>query len=687
MSLALLVPIALGLGVLIGGPILAHMARQKPVERLPYGAMMLVQRLVKRLRRRRRLRDLWLLLLRALAVAALVLAVARPEVSWPGDVPEFGGTGRVVLLVDDSMSMSLRQFAGGPTLFSQAQADAIALVRDLPDGARVGLVRLGGGAEALSGSLSTDRSRLLADLASLEPGFGRTDLSGGLRLARGLLEDEPGEVVVFTDQAGPGVVQGAAEELERLVERGSSVHPRIVEAGELGNLVVSSAVYGEGLEGGTITLQVDNFGPAEIEAPVSVTLPDASEITAFATVPAEGSARVQVTVPPEVPGGIGTARVRDPGLAVDDSRAFHLPRVGASRVLVVDGDPGSTPVRSEVYFLERALAPWGEVRGGVLPETVAPAGLARLDPDVHRVVYLANLSDPAAWSTDLVDFVRAGGGLVISLGSNVTADRYNAALRELMPATLRKPRSLVSGSAEGGVPLVLPPVDDPLFAPFTRRGRRALEAVEVRVAWTLEPYAESDDVRTLLRLEDGNPVLIEHLVGRGRVLLWTSTLDLDWTNLPLQAAFLPLVQRLTSWLGGEAGMSSSRFEGLVGERVSVPLPDGQGDPRLTGPAGEELPYTVHPGAEPAVRFLPTTPGAYALQFEGSKPFARVAVNTDPLESDVRVGLALATIEAELKPELFLRRAELGLWSIWLAVALLALQGVASRLLGRRITPK
>jgi hypothetical protein len=686
MSLSLLVPLALGLGVLVGGPILAHMARQKPVERLPYGAMMLVQRLVKRLRRRRRLRDLLLLLLRALAVVALVLAVARPEVSWPGDVPEFGGTGRVVLIVDDSMSMSLRSFEGGPTLFSQAQADAAALIADLPDAARVGLIRLGGGAESVTAALSDDRSQLLADLASLEPGYGRTDLAGGLRLARGLLEDEPGEVVVFTDQAGPGVIQGATEELERLIERGSSVIPRIVEAGELGNLVVTAAAYGEGLEGGTITLTVENFGPDEREVPVSVTLPDASEITAFATVPAGGSAEVQVTVPPEVPGGIGTARVRDPGLALDDTRAFHLPRVGASRVLVVDGDPGSTPVRSEVYFLERALAPWGALRGGVLPETVAPAGLTRLDPDIHRVVYLANLSDPAAWSTDLVDFVRGGGGLVISLGSNVTADRYNAALRELMPSELRRARSLVSPSADGGVPLILPDIEDPLFAPFTRRGRRSLEQVEVRVAWTLEPYTESEDLHTLLRLADGNPVLIEQQVGQGRVLLWTSTLDLDWTNLPLQAAFLPLVQRITSWLGGEAGMASSRFEGLVGEPVSVPLPEGAGDPRLTGPNGEAVSYTVEAGSEPAVRFLPTLPGAYALAFEGSPPFARVAVNVDPLESDVRVGDALAAVEAELKPELFLRTAELGLWSIWLAVALLALQAVTSRVLGRRITP-
>jgi len=681
----LLAPAALALGALALGPLLAHLARQKPTERLPYGAMMLVQRLVKRLRRRRRLRDALLMLLRLLAVVLVVLAVARPEVSWPGDVPEFGGTGRVILVIDDSMSMALRRFPGGQTLFGAARTEALELIEDLPEGAEVGLVRLGGEAEPLLTSLTGDRALLASELEGLEPGYGTTDLAGGLRTARALLEDQPGEVVVFTDQAGPGVVTGAAEEVARLVSRGSSIIPRVVEAADLGNLVVSGAAYGEGLEGGTVTVQVDNFGPADVEAPVTVTLPDGSEITAFVTAPAGESAQTQVTVPPEVPGGIGSARVHDDGLVLDDVRSFHLPRVGASRVLVVDGDPGSTPVRSEVYFLERALAPWGEVRGGVLPEIVAPAGLVTLDPEVHRVVYLANLSDPATWAADLVDFVRGGGGLVLSLGSNVTADRYNGSLHELLPARLRKARSLVAASAEGGVPLALPDFSDPLFRPFTRRGRSALEQVEVRIAWTLEPYQDTEDVHTLLRLEDGNPVLVERVVGRGRVLLWTSTVDLDWTNLPLQAAYLPLVQRITSWLGGEAGAASSRYEGRVFDTVQVAVPGGTGEPILTGPDAEEVSYTMKSGPERTVRFVPTRPGAYALAFEGASPFAMVAVNTDPVESDVRVHGELAQVEAEVAPELFLRKAELGLWALWLGLALLAAQAVMGRWLGRRIT--
>ena len=72
MSLSFAAVGLLALGVLGLGPVLAHLARQTPVDRKAFGAMMLVERLVRRLRRQRRIRDPWLLLLRILAVLAVV---------------------------------------------------------------------------------------------------------------------------------------------------------------------------------------------------------------------------------------------------------------------------------------------------------------------------------------------------------------------------------------------------------------------------------------------------------------------------------------------------------------------------------------------------------------------------------------------------------------------------------------
>ena len=138
---------------------------------------------------------------------------------------------------------------------------------------------------------------------------------------------------------------------------GASVLPHPISSNAPANTAVQDARYGDGPEGGTVRIRVANFGPDPVEVPCTVRLPDGANITTFVSVPGADVAEALVTVPRIAEGGVASASCEDGRLAADDSFAFHLPRIGASRVLVVDGDPGATPVASEVYFLERALAP------------------------------------------------------------------------------------------------------------------------------------------------------------------------------------------------------------------------------------------------------------------------------------------------------------------------------------------
>lgn len=678
MTPVLLSPLALGLLALVALPVLAHLALQQPSRRLPYGATLLLERLMKRLRRRRRLRDLPLLILRVLLVSFVALAATRPELRWPGGAPALGGSGAVVVVLDNSLSMDLRQGADGDgTLLAAARAEAVELVRGLPEGTLVGAVTLGGQASRLGLALSADREAVARALEAVPQSQGGTDLAGGLRLARQLLSGERGEVVVYTDEAGPVAVPAAREEIALLVDAGAALIPRPQRAEDPQNAAVIDARYGDGPEGGSVRVTVASFGSQPLEVPCTVQLPDGAAITAFVEVPAGGVAEESLTVPRVAEGGVATARIDDGRLAADDAAAFHLPRIGASRVLVVDGDPGATPVASEVYFLERALAPWGGAgvaRGGLMPDVVSAAGVTELDPQTHRVVFVANLADPGPLATRLVTFVRAGGSVVFSLGDNVTAERYNGPLGALLPAPLRRPRALAN-PGEAGVATALPDTALELFRPFARGGRLAFGRARWTSLFTLEPFADSEDVRTLLTLEGGLPLLVERRVGQGRVLLWTGTLDLAWGNLPLQAMYMPLVQRLVSYLGGESGGGGERLSGRVGQPVVVPLPDAALDVTVSGPGGP-VAASVRGGA---VSFVPESAGAYVVEAPGAPPLAWVAINVDPAESDVRPGPALAEVAAEIDPERFIRRVALAPWLVLAALVLALVQaGFAAR---------
>lgn len=674
MNLALFAPLALGLAALAVLPLLAHLARQQPRDRQAFGAMLLLQRVVKRLRRRRRVKDPLLLLLRVLAVLLIVGAVAGPYLEVQGGIPEFGGSGRVVIVIDRSLSMGMLD--GGQTLLHRARDQAATAVRELPQGVAVGLVVYDDEALRLTTALTTDHERVLGQIEALEGTSGTSDLRGALLEARKLLGGEAGEVVLYTDEAGPSMVQEAATEIARIVEQGSSVLPQVVAGDPPRNVAVTSARYGDGVEGGQVTVRVANYGPDPIEVPCEVTLPDGARIPIFVSIPPLGEAESRITVPSEAKGGVGEVRCDDPDLPLDDARYFHLPRVGASRVLVVDGDPGDTPIRSEVYFLERALAPWG-ARSGVTLDVTPPLGLMELDPEKHRVVFLANVADPRPFGGRLVDFVRRGGNLVISGGDQVTAERYNAALAGILPAPLRMPRS-VADPGEEGVPVALPDVELPIFAPFSRGGRASFAKIRSHTVLTFEPYHDvQDELTTLLRYEDGLPALIERRIGEGRVVVWTGTVDLGWSNLPLQSAFMPLVQRLVGWLGGEAGAGAERLDGVVGRPVIVDLPDLAIEPDVMGPDGHVVKSRIE-GTR--LSFTPAEPGAYHLVLEGAPPLAWVAVNTDPEESDVRAYASVAEVEQQIDPELLTREIDLGqpllglgLLAV-LAQALLALRG-------------
>ena len=55
---------------------------------------------------------------------------------------------------------------------------------------------------------------------------------------------------------------------------------------------------------------------------------------------------------------------------------------------------------------------------------------------------------------------------------------------------------------------------------------------------------------TLARFDGGTPALVEGTLGRGRVLVWATTLDLSWNDLALKPVYLPFVHQLVRQASG-----------------------------------------------------------------------------------------------------------------------------------------
>jgi hypothetical protein len=133
----------------------------------------------------------------------------------------------------------------------------------------------------------------------------------------------------------------------------------------------------------------------------------------------------------------------------------------------------------------------------------------------------------------------------------------------------------------------------------------------------------------------GRPLLCEKSFGKGRVVLFTSTADRDWTNFPIRPVFLPWVHLLVAYLAQDPAGQQAFNE--TGGLVRLPLRDidPTKPPLVKKPGGGVA--TLVRGAEGSGVFLfneTEEPGVYTVITPEQKKIAEFAVNLDSYESDL-----------------------------------------------------
>jgi hypothetical protein len=245
----------------------------------------------------------------------------------------------------------------------------------------------------------------------------------------------------------------------------------------------------------------------------------------------------------------------------------------ALQVMLVNGDPHPASDRDELYYAQNALRLTPDVRGGFGVRTVDASGLAKYDFGQTDVIVLANAPAPEPLIAErLVRFVHQGGGLIVAGGNNVDAHAYNERLGDALPCRIRT-RTLGKeiGFADGIADGLLPPGPSGLAQAQTR-GRLMLEC----------------DGETQLRFADGAPALAIAGSGRGKSALLATTLDTDWTDLPLRPGYLPLLAQLVRSVSN--AVVSVHNPVVAGSPVDVGVPPNADRLELVAPDGERYDF-------------------------------------------------------------------------------------------------
>ena len=206
-------------------------------------------------------------------------------------------------------------------------------------------------------------------------------------------------------------------------------------------------------------------------------------------------------------------------------------------------DPSNPQALSEGEFLRRAFAA-PAASAAVKITSVNLLDLTRpIAADVDLVIIAGARVVTPAIAEPLTQFLRKGGGLIVAMSQSVVPLAYNETLKSLLPAPIEAPQRAGFDPESFQAPRA-----DALAATaglFTEFGSElGAELASARFYNFMRVGAAAENGRAILELSERRPLLMERPIGRGRVLLFTSSLGVSWNSLPVRQSYVAFMHRL-----------------------------------------------------------------------------------------------------------------------------------------------
>jgi hypothetical protein len=573
----------------------------------------------------------WLTLLRMALAAAVILAIADPVMNPRANSLNSGGP--LVLVVDNSWATAAdweRRVQTANLLIDDAEsADVPVSITFTADASH----------EAVPGTAAAARDKLTAATPRpLVPDRARTAQA----IREAMNGTRPGTLAILSD----GMAAASDDEAMSALSALSPAEMRLIE--------------GDGHSAVALTDAVNNAAAMSVTA-TRLSTASAQQMNVNA-LDAQGRALASGTLRFDAGAATATAEIASPfelrndfarlnidGLAT--AGAAHLLDDGFKRrrIALLAGESGSDfqPLLQPLYYISRALLPYADV---IQPNT---ADLSVAIPQILQgnpsAIILADVGRlPAETYAPLQRWIAQGGTLIRFAGPRLAAAPADD---PLVPVILRQGERALGGAMSWSEPQSL--ADFPGFGPFAGLPRAADITVTRQVL--AEPTPDLAE-RTWASLADGTPLVTEKEVEAGRIVLFHTSAEATWSNLPLSGNFVEMLRRLVQLArAGGAASSGSAAEGTAATLAPYRLLTADGV--LTTETGTARPIAIAANQVPVASF-DHPPGLYGTE-DGFSAVNLLAPKTviarfDPTTAGrplVREGLAGGEA-VSLRPALF-----------------------------------
>ena len=584
----------------------------------------------------------WLIILRLTIAALIVLGLARPLLN---PMTRLTGSGPLVLVIDDGWAAARHwpaRVAVLDRLLDQAEREGRAVV--MLTTAPTELEQ----PPTASGLLPAAEARRL--IRGLKPKPWPADRTAALGAIEGLEILGSAYVVWLSDGLDDGQATAVAERLQRLGR---------IDLLRDGAPGLARLILPPESDGMALILRLRRASPAgQDTAAVLATGADGTLIArapvSFAEGKTEAEARIELPI---------ELRNRIARLAIEDE-----PTAGAVMLLderwrrrpvgLVSSGPleNAQPLLSELYYLQRALDPFTELRRGAIEELLQRELAVLVLPDTGLL---------PEGQRQLVENWMAEGGLLLRFAGPRLAERAEA----LLPVRLRGGDRSLSGVLTWDVPATLAPFVQ--NSPFS--GVILPRDVLIRRQVLAEPSLDLGE-RTWARLADGTPLVTAERRGEGWLVLVHTTANTSWSNLPLSGLFVDMLRRIVAVSQGVAG------QGLT-DRSLPPIEILDGFGQLGAPRATTL--ALDRDAVEHGRVTPRHPPGYYGN-ESLRRAHNLAAAEPPLKpigampAGVNLRYYARGQETDLKPWLLTAALLLTLADLVIALALRGMLGVTLR---------
>jgi len=528
-------------------PIIIHLFNFRRFKKVYFTNVSFIQELKQQTQKQSRLKHLLILLMRILAIAAIVLAFAQPYIPVSQTVINSREKNAISIYIDNSFSMQAESEKGMLLDEAKDKAKEIASVYKSSDVFQLLTNDFEGRHQRF---VSKDEFFDLADDIAISP------------VVKTLPEVYTRQQTIFRDNPGPQHTSYAISDFQQGILEGSypdtdsTVSSYLVPLKALNkdNLYIDSCWFNAPVQQKNqvveLTVRIQNNSPNEYEKiPVKLFVNEKQRAVASFDIGPDGTAEVILGYTNYDTGiQYGRLEIDDYPISFDDKFYFNYSVSAVTHVLAINGN-GENIYLNSLFNNDSAF----------IYQNVKQGNIDFSNLGFHQLIILNELNNiSSGLEQELVQFVKNGGSFIILPPEQLDTDNYRSILGELKVGNFG---SLDTTDTKVSYINLEHSLYTDVFDEMPENSDLPIVFQRYKIQVNTRSRQE-----TLLELREGKPFLNIYNVGEGKVYLFATPFKPSFSNFPKHAIFVPTLYKIAI-----SSIITDNLFYIIGENEVIPV--------------------------------------------------------------------------------------------------------------------